>query len=72
MVTGDQMAKILAFRTGELKRGEGGLARKPPGQVILFPGVRYERWNDEASDASRDASKRREFSRERDVLELAE
>ena len=72
MVTGDQMAKILAFRTGELKRGEGSLARKPPGEVILFPGVRYERWHDEATGASRDASTRRDTRQERDILELAE
>jgi hypothetical protein len=65
------MAKILAFRTGESRhdRGEGREARG--GEVILFPGVRYERWRDEASD-DRDASKRRDTRRERDILELAE
>jgi hypothetical protein len=62
------MAQILSFRTPEFKssdaetRGAGVSA-----EVILFPGVRYERWGDRvASAASVD------LDPSRDVLELAE
>lgn len=74
MVTGDHMAKILAFRSGESKRDEGsGRARKRrSAEVILFPGVRYERWNELEGREQSDVSKTRDLSRQRDVLELAD
>lgn len=65
------MAKILAFRTGESRQERGEGRERRAGEVIIFPGVRYERWRDEATD-DRDASKRRDARRERDILELAE
>jgi hypothetical protein len=63
------MAQILSFRTPEFRSSDAG-GRRPgiSAEVILFPGVRYERWGDHdaaaAASADRDAS--------RDVLELAE
>lgn len=66
-VTGANMAKILAFRPVALKREEMSAPeqRARSAEVILFPGVRYERWQ-EIEPAQRS------FGRERDVLELAE
>jgi hypothetical protein len=62
------MAQILSFRTPEFRSSDAGARRAGiSAEVILFPGVRYERWGDHdaaATSADRDAS--------RDVLELAE
>ena len=70
------MAKILAFRSMELKRDEG--SGHPPerrsGQVILFPGVRYERWTGHNRQRAREdaIAKKQDTGCLRDVLELAE
>jgi hypothetical protein len=63
------MAQILSFRTPEFRSSDAGARRAGiSAEVILFPGVRYERWADHhdasAVNADRDAA--------RDVLELAE
>jgi hypothetical protein len=61
------MAQILSFRTPEYRSSDAGARRVGiSAEVILFPGVRYERWGDHdaAATADRDAA--------RDVLELAE
>ena len=63
------MAQILSFRTPEFRSSDAGARRAGiSAEVILFPGIRYERWGDhhEASvaNADRDAG--------RDVIELAE
>ena len=62
------MAQILSFRTPEYRSSDAGARRAGiSAEVILFPGVRYERWGDrDAAAVSRD----RDASR--DVLELAE
>jgi len=75
-VTGEHMAKILAFRPEEQRRHESACAAREHGsaEVIVFPGVRYERWN-EAGDAEpmrQAATKKRRLDQRRDVLELAE
>jgi hypothetical protein len=65
------MAKILTFRAG--RRDESGLASEgATAEVIVFPGVRYERWDDARQEqlGHQPAAKKR--SRQRDVLELAE
>jgi hypothetical protein len=62
------MAQILSFRTPEFRSND--VAERRDGasaEVILFPGVRYERWRDEGAAAG--GTERR---RDRDVLELAE
>ena len=63
------MAQILSFRTPEFRASDAGVRRAGiSAEVILFPGVRYERWgDDEASTANADRGAGR-----RDVLELAE
>ena len=70
------MAKILAFRSMELKRDEGSghPRQRLSGQVILFPGVRYERWSDHDRQRVREdaTSKKQITGCLRDVLELAE
>ena len=70
------MAKILAFRSMELKRegGSGQPRKRLSGQVILFPGVRYERWSEQDRQRAREDAtpKKRDNARQRDVLELAE
>ena len=62
------MAQILSFRTSEFRSTDAGARRAGiSAEVILFPGVRYERWGERdaaAASADRDAA--------RDVLELAE
>jgi hypothetical protein len=69
------MATILTFRPGELRRDARDLgSAAASAEVIVFPGVRYERW-DEAREAQAQlagASKKRSPSRQRDVLELAD
>jgi hypothetical protein len=69
------MAKILTFRPGEMRPDESGLASSNvSAEVIVFPGVRYERWNDvgEGRSQLRSATKKRSQNRQRDILELAE
>jgi hypothetical protein len=62
------MAQILNFRTPELRSGEAGERRTSiSAEIILFPGIRYERWGDPAPGS---AGEQRAASR--DVLELAE
>jgi hypothetical protein len=62
------MAQILNFRTPELRSGETGERRSSSSaEIILFPGIRYERWGDLTSG---NAGEQRATSR--DVLELAE
>ncbi len=67
------MAKILTFRPAEMRRDEGGQPGGASAEVIVFPGVRYERW-DEVEDAQSrlHSAKKRSPDRQRDVLELAE
>jgi hypothetical protein len=69
------MATILTFRKLELRRHESGdTAGAVSCEVIIFPGIRYERWNemrDEAAQAA-PASQASAVRLRRDVLELAE
>jgi hypothetical protein len=62
------MAQILSFRTPESKTGTA-LRKGCPAEVIVFPGVRYERWSDGEETSSAAGDQRRAH---RDVLELAE
>ena len=68
------MAKILTFRPTEHDRDRRGdeMRADVPAQVIVFPGVRYERWDDagdERAHATSDA-KGRSRNQRRDVLDL--
>jgi hypothetical protein len=64
------MAQILSFRTPEYRSSEGPSPRAGvAAEVIIFPGVRYERW-DEAHAVPIARGEERRTSR--DVLELAE
>jgi hypothetical protein len=73
-MTGERMATILAFRKVELRRQGGDTAGAVSCEVIIFPGIRYERWNDVGdADAQRAAlAEKPAARRRRDVLELAE
>lgn len=57
------MATILEFRASEEKPTQRPAKRKRrSAEIVIFPGVRYERWDDAtpavaAPGASRDASK---------------
>jgi hypothetical protein len=64
------MAQILSFRTPEY-RSSGGAdpSAGVSAEVIIFPGVRYERW-DEAHAVTRASADERRTRR--DVIELAE
>ena len=69
------MAKILTFRAGELQRQDGGGACGGVScEVIIFPGIRYERWSEvrSADEPVASATKAQPSYRRRDVLELAE
>jgi hypothetical protein len=69
------MATILTFRPGEMRRDARGLgSAATSAEVIVFPGVRYERWNEagEAQAQLAGATRKRSPSRQRDVLELAD
>lgn len=76
MVTGDRMAKILKFRPMELSRSESGddMRTQASAEVIVFPGVRYERWDDsgDAEASATSAGKRGTRVQRRDVLDLVE
>ncbi|HET6320924.1 MAG TPA: hypothetical protein VFF87_02625 [Hyphomicrobium sp.] len=66
------MAQILSFRTPEFRSADHSAQRHDAvaAEVILFPGVRYERWSEgRASAPPPQADGRRD---DRDVLELAE
>jgi hypothetical protein len=67
------MAKILTFRTAE-RRDDESACEGASAQVIVFPGVRYEHWEQsgEASGAAAPATAKPSHDRRRDVLELAE
>jgi hypothetical protein len=68
MSRGKNMAQILNFRTPELRSGEGDERRQSSSaEIILFPGIRYERWGEPRSGASGE-----QRAACRDVLELAE
>lgn len=70
MSRGKHMAQILSFRTPEFRSADNSAERRDaaPAEVILFPGVRYERWS-EVNASPPPANVRRD---DRDVLELAE
>ena len=61
------MATILAFRAQSSKANAAPprLHRAAPADVVIFPGVRYERW-----DATEPAKPRGRRARQRDELEL--
>jgi len=62
------MAQILTFRCAEMRRDEGAQHVAPASaEVIVFPGVRYEHWDETGAQSNASRKKRR-----RDVLELAE
>jgi hypothetical protein len=71
-VTGERMAKILNFRSADLRRPESMSVAcgSASAEVIVFPGVRYERWDQQSETQAREASTTKR--RRRDVLELAE
>jgi hypothetical protein len=65
------MAKILSFRTPEFRSGyEARQCADHSAEIILFPGVRYERWGDDVGQPKQGASREQRASR--DVLELAD
>ena len=67
------MAQILSFRIRRVPIGEGTSRRAgDSAEVILFPGIRYERWNETGARRRRQQRQRRSSRTSRDVLELAE
>jgi hypothetical protein len=69
------MAKILPFQPAELRRCESAslACERASAQVIVFPGVRYERWqSDDKEPRAGSEMKKRTRDQRRDVLELAE
>ncbi len=74
-VTGEHMAKILEFHCRE-NEGEGAPTAGHEGvsaEVIVFPGVRYERCGEpDGEDAEPGADDKRVEASERDRLELAD
>ena len=73
-MTGERMATILAFRRVELRRQGGDTAGAVSCKVIIFPGIRYERWSNVGGDDAPQApvAKKPSARQRRDVLELAE
>ena len=63
------MADILDFRPTEGKPGrrERGAARAATCEIVIFPGVRYERWETAAKEKPKAASRKRV---KRDTLEI--
>jgi hypothetical protein len=62
------MAQILSFRTPELRdAGTTGRREGSSAEVIVFPGVRYERWGKQDGSSSVDT-----HTAGGDVIELAD
>lgn len=62
------MAQILSFRTPEFRSGSNASRHEEQSaEVILFPGVRYERWAESGSASAHDDRRSH-----RDVIELAD
>lgn len=62
------MAQILNFRTPEFRSGTVTSRHEERcAEVIVFPGVRYERWSEERAASGRDDGRSH-----RDVIELAD
>lgn len=60
------MAQILSFRTPEFRSAEVTSRRDgESAEVIVFPGVRYEHWENRDAASGND-------TRRRDVIELAD
>lgn len=68
------MATILNFRSAEFRTGVGTSRREgDSAEVILFPGIRYERWKETGMGAPTAAAAAKDACRtSRDVLELAD
>ena len=68
------MATILTFRRLELRRPSGDTAGAVSCEVIIFPGIRYERWSDARGEDAQIPSVANvpPTRQRRDVLELAE
>lgn len=52
---------------------DNDIERRPPAEVILFPGVRYERWQDKPAETARSNSMfgaRMRSSVQRDWLDI--
>lgn len=64
------MADILDFRPaeGKLGRRAAGAAGASPCEIVIFPGVRYERWETATKDKPKTGRKRVK----RDTLELTD
>jgi hypothetical protein len=63
------MATILEFRAQQSRFQAAAVPKAQSGsaEVVIFPGVRYERWSEEAA-----AKPRARRPRQRDLLELDE
>ena len=62
------MADILEFRVKTASTGhraQRGRRVETPAEIVIFPGIRYERWSEAASAAAKPAT-------ERDLLRLVE
>ena len=68
------MATILTFRKVELRRHSGDPAGAVSCEVIIFPGIRYERWSEvrDAEEQAATVAKAPSLRQRRDVLEFAE
>lgn len=62
---GLKMATILEFRQGQRTSGSSHSGHNVPAEIVFFPGVRYERW-----DETRPAAKSKKRARRRDRLDL--
>jgi len=67
------VAKILAFRPAALEREDSGCAASEgaSAEVIVFPGVRYEHWEN-SCEARLRSSKMQKGGAQRDRLELVD
>ena len=62
------MATILEFRASPLREtaAAGRMVSAGPAEIVFFPGVRYERWDESEQPIAQRAKK----SRRRDTLQL--
>jgi hypothetical protein len=66
------MATILTFRPTAPERDDSAARAKASAEVIVFPGVRYERWEEAGEAAPPQSSRTKSPDVRRDVLELVE
>lgn len=64
------MATILEFRAGRVRESHSARLPESSAEIVIFPGIRYERWEEGEAPAPAPAIPKARRQRHRDTLEL--